>query len=232
MVDSVTASSLAQDVASTQKTSQKLSQDFDDFLVLLTTQMQNQDPLSPMDSTEFTNQLVGFSQVEQQINQNEKLEQMLSLQLSSMSTIALDYVGMEVSYIGNSAHYNGEDPVAIRYVINGDAVDAKLRVLDEKGNIVKTIKLDTTGDNDVIWDGTNDEGNAIDAGNYTFRVDALDSDDGAVQVSTAVPGEVVGIEAQDGIVQLLLEGDYIIPMGSVITAREPITQESLAAQNG
>jgi len=232
MVDSVTASSLAQDVASTAQTQQKLSQDFDDFLVLLTTQMTNQDPLSPMDSTEFTNQLIGFSQVEQQINSNEKLEQLLSLQLSSMSTIALDYMGMEVSYIGNGALYNGEDPIAIRYVINGEAEEAKLRVLNEDGDIIKTIDLDTTGDNEIIWDGKNENGDSAPSGNYTFRIDALDSEGLGVEVSTAVPGRVNGIEAQDGIVQLLLEGDFIIPMGSVITAREPANQTSLSAEGG
>lgn len=224
MVNSVTASSLAQDVTSTTKSSNKLSQDFDDFLVLLTTQMQNQDPLSPMESTEFTNQLVGFSQVEQQINQNQKLEQMLSLQLSSMSTTALGYVGMEVSHLGDGAYYDGESPMPINYVINGDAVDAKLRVVNEDGNIVKTISLDTTGSNETIWDGTNEFSDNVAAGNYTFRVDALDKSGEAVDADTAVTGEVVGIEAQDGIVQLLLKGDYIVPMGSVLTAKNPITE--------
>jgi flagellar basal-body rod modification protein FlgD len=65
---------------STAASSAKLTQDYNSFLKLLTTQMQNQDPLSPMESTEFTNQLVQFSQVEQQISQNTKLDKLVSLQ--------------------------------------------------------------------------------------------------------------------------------------------------------
>ena len=68
---SINAGQLAAQQQTLQGQSNKLSEDFDDFLVLLTTQLQNQDPLSPMESTEFTNQLVSFSQVEQQINQNK-----------------------------------------------------------------------------------------------------------------------------------------------------------------
>jgi flagellar basal-body rod modification protein FlgD len=220
METTITSNSLANDVAATAQSSQKLSQDFDDFLKLLTTQMTNQDPLSPVESTEFTNQLVGFSQVEQQINQNEKLEQLLSLQLSSMSTVALDYVGMDVSYLGNSAHFNGEDPVAVRYTIDDGAVEAKLHIYNDKQELIKTIDVDATGDNDAVWDGTNKHGEKLEAGNFTFEVDALDSDGNGVNADTAVPGKVVGIEAQNGLVQLVLEGDYLIQIGSVITARE------------
>lgn len=227
MVGSVTASALAQDIQTTQEQKNTLSQDFDDFLVLLTTQMQNQDPLSPMESTEFTNQLIGFSQVEQQINSNEKLEQLLSLQLSTMSSVAIGYVGMEVNFIGSEAYYNGEDPINLNYIIEDDAVVAKLNVIDGSGNVVNSIDVDpSVGQNQVLWDGLDDNGNPVEPGNYTLRVDALDSQEKAVKTQTAVPGKVVGIEAQNGVIQLLLEGDRVVPIGAIITAREPTVAQT------
>lgn len=218
----VTASNIIQGQQRTQQQSQKLAQDFDDFLNLLTTQMQNQDPLSPMESTEFTNQLVGFSQVEQQINSNEKLEQLLSLQLSNISSVALGYVGMEVTHLGNNAYYDGQTPMTFNYSIEGDAATARLNIADENGRVVRSVEVGTDG-NTAEWDGKNDLGFDVPAGNYKVTVDALDTEGNAVKAQTAVPGKVVGIEAQDGTVQLLLEGDGIVPINAVLKAREPAT---------
>lgn len=217
----VTATSLTQDMQATTASSNKLSQDFDDFLNLLTTQLQNQDPLSPMDSTEFTNQLVGFSQVEQQINMNEKLEQILSLELSSMSTVAANYVGMNVSFLGEVTYFGG-DPLNIEYVLDDNAASSKIRILDEEGNIVRTVEADkSAGHHEFTWDGTDDYGQPVAEGNYTIRVDALDGEGAAITYQTAVPALVSGVAAEDGVIQLLLRGDSIIPVGSVIKAERP-----------
>ncbi len=83
-----TTTGLADKAAKTNQSGLKLADDMQQFLTLLTTQLQNQDPLSPMDSTEFTNQLVQFSQVEQQITSNQKLDSLLALQLASISSVA------------------------------------------------------------------------------------------------------------------------------------------------
>ena len=99
MASDVTITGALQNAQNTQQQSVTLAEDFSQFLTLLTTQLQNQDPLSPMDSTEFTNQLVQFSQVEQQINSNKKLDNLVQLQLASVSNVALGYVGLDISYI-------------------------------------------------------------------------------------------------------------------------------------
>ncbi len=220
----VTAASIAQDMQTTSSSSNKLSQDFDDFLNLLTTQLQNQDPLSPMDSTEFTNQLVSFSQVEQQINMNGKLEDMLSLQLSGMSTVALAYVGMDVNFVGNVSHYNGTDPIEIDYVLSSNATKSNLRIVDADGITVRTVEAGkTSGLHSFEWDGKDDYGQTLPVGNYTVNVDSLDADGAAIKVSTSVPARVTGIASENGIIQLLLEGDRIIPVGSVISAEKATT---------
>ena len=112
MASDVTLTSTATSAAKTQAQSVKLAEDFTQFLTLLTTQLQNQDPLNPMDSTEFTNQLVQFSQVEQSINTNQKLDDLLALQLGGLSTVALGYVGMDVTYTSTEMNWDGAHPGA------------------------------------------------------------------------------------------------------------------------
>ena len=108
MVSDVTVSGAVNNAQKTAQQAVGLAEDFDQFLILLTTQLQNQDPLNPMDSTEFTNQLVQFSQVEQAINQNQKLDDLVSLQLGSVSSVALGYVGLDVNYISSDMNFDGD----------------------------------------------------------------------------------------------------------------------------
>lgn len=220
MVD-ITAASLSQDIAQTQANSQKLSQDFDDFLVLLTTQLQNQDPLSPMDSTEFTNQLVGFSQVEQQINSNQKLEQLLGLQLASASTVSLGYVGMDVNFIGNETYFDGTHEPEIFYVLDETAAQSTIRITNSSGETVRTLNAEgNAGQHNITWDGKDDNGTTVPEGEYRIIVDALDSDGNAINTSTAVPGYVQGIEAKNGVTYLRLQGDTLISVNAVLSATE------------
>lgn len=230
----VTASSLATSQATLNGQSAKLSEDFDDFLILLTTQLQNQDPLSPMDSTEFTNQLVQFSSVEQQINQNKKLDQMLALQLASTSTVALGYVGLDVAYIGDLFYANGESSYEINYALESDAAEVKVFIKDaETGDVIREMTGElAAGNHKIEWDGLDDDGNPVEAKNYRVSIDALDKDGEAIQSSTAVTGRVTGIESVNGVIQLLLEGDAIVPVGSVINAKQPAPQEQANNDDG
>lgn len=234
MVDAVTAGGLATSNATLSGQSAKLSEDFDDFLILLTTQMQNQDPLSPMDSTEFTNQLVQFSGVEQQINMNEKLNQMLALQLASTSTVALGYVGMDVAYIGDLFYAKGGEEYELNYALEDDAVSTKIHIKDpDTGNVVRTLEGDTSaGNHKIVWDGLDDNGQPVEDKNYRISVDSLDINDEAIETSTAVSGRVTGIETVNGVIQLLLEGDALVSVNSVINAREPKKDTQETADTG
>jgi flagellar basal-body rod modification protein FlgD len=225
---SLNAATLATQQSTLSDQSTKLSEDFDDFLVLLTTQLQNQDPLSPMESTEFTNQLVSFSQVEQQINQNQKLDQLLGLQLASTSTVALGYVGLDVGYVGDLFYNNGTDTREVNYALQGDAVSSSVFIKDATtGEVIRELDGATTaGNHSVEWDGLDDDGNPAPEGNYRVTVDALDETGEAVSASTAVSGSVVGIETVNGVVQLLLEGDAIVPINSILNAKQPATSSS------
>ena len=136
MVSDVTATGQAVQAAQTQEQSIALANDFSQFLTLLTTQLQNQDPLDPLDSREFTDQLVQFSQVEQSINTNSKLDDLISLQLSNSTTSALDYVGLDVSYVSAEVSLEQGENTTIRYSLDRPASVSQINIFDESGQLV------------------------------------------------------------------------------------------------
>lgn len=205
-----------------------LAEDFSQFLKLLTTQLQNQDPLAPMDSTEFTNQLVQFSQVEQQINSNQKLDSLLALQLSSVSSIGLGYVGMDISYVSSEMNYDGTKPVTINYALSEEAVTSKVNIYDAEGELVYSGDAPKdTGTNSFTWNGTTTAGQPVEAGTYTVKIDALNKDDKPITNSTVVSGHVRGIETQNGIVYVLV-GDRAVAISSIVNATTPTTTQEEA----
>ncbi len=238
MASDVTISGAATKAQSTAQSSIKLAEDFSQFLTLLTTQLQNQDPLNPMDSTEFTNQLVQFSQVEQSINTNQKLDSLLALQLGSISSVALGYVGMDITYTSAEANWDSSTPVNIHYGLSEQASVAKINIYKEDGTtLVRTIDAPkSAGAQKVVWDGKDNNGNVMEAGTYTIKMDAADKNDKPMTVSTAVTGKVRGIESQDGVVYLLV-GERAIALGSVInasvkeTASTPTNEENNSTES-
>lgn len=221
MVSDITVTGTVNNALKTESSAIKLAEDFTQFLTLLTTQLQNQDPLSPMDSTEFTNQLVQFSQVEQSINTNKKLDDLLSLQLGSISSVALGYVGMDISYVSSEMNYDGAKPIDINFVLSDNANVSKINIYDEAGAVVRTIDAPkTAGPHTIAWDGKDNNGNPMEAGTYSLKMDALDKDNKPLKVSTVVSGNVRGIESQNGVIYLLV-GDRAVSLGSVIQAKNP-----------
>jgi flagellar basal-body rod modification protein FlgD len=222
MVGSVaTTTGIANDAAQTAQQRISLADDFSQFLTLLTTQLQNQDPLAPMDSTEFTNQLVQFSQVEQQINSNQKLDTMLQLQLASISSVALGYVGMDVSYLSAEMNFDGTNPVRIDYALASGAQVAKIKVTNEEGDVVYLADAPkSAGKNNMLWLGKDNNGNTVEPGTYTVSIEAADSAGSPIETSTVVSGRVKGIESQNGVVYLLI-GDRAVSLATVVNAKVP-----------
>ncbi len=210
----------------TSATVASLAEDFTQFLTLLTTQLQNQDPLNPMDTSEFTNQLVQFSQVEQQINSNQKLDSLVQLGVSNAFGSALGYVGLDISYLSSEFNFNGETPVTIDYALSESARASRLFILDETGDVVYSEEAETgAGAHQFIWDGTSDGGFQLEPGTYQVRIDASDDDD-VVETSTVVSGRVDGVETQDGQIFMLV-GERAVPLSNVLKAKQapaPITE--------
>ncbi len=187
-----------------------LNQNFDQFLTLLTTQLKNQDPLSPMDSTQFTNQLVSFSQVEQQIKTNDNLTKLQALTANSQTTLGLSYIGLQVIHSGSQFNLYSNSAATMNYTLPSDAATVKLSVLDKDGNLVYSRDgadgEGTKGAHTFTWDGTDNNGDAVPAGTYKFVVGAADTTGKTLTATTVVPAVVTGIQSEsDGSTSLILD---------------------------
>lgn len=188
-----------------------LSQNFDQFLRLLTTQLQNQDPLQPMESSEFTNQLVQFSSVEQQIKTNDQIKQLLTLQSLNMTALGVSFIGKNIEIEGKSFETEGGQNVALGYQLPEGATVGTITVLDKDGNTVYSKSIDPAiGRHDFVWDGKDQSGQAVPAGKYEMRVAALTATNASLNVTTYVPGHVDALEsADDGTLLLNVDGQKV-----------------------
>jgi flagellar basal-body rod modification protein FlgD len=200
--------------------SSSLSQNYNTFITMLTTQLKNQDPLSPMDSTQFTQQLVMYSQVEQQMNTNSELKQMVAAQSAGQAASALNYIGMQVTAPGSQFTYSGQ-PVDLGYALPSNAASTNIAIVDNNGNMVWSGTGNTTqGSYNFNWDGTDLNGNAVANGTYTLVVSAVDTNKTQLSATTAVPGIVTGVETDNGTVYLNVNGTAV-PESSVSGAQTP-----------
>ena len=152
-----------------QNTRAVLSSDFETFLKMLTVQVQNQDPLNPVDSTEYATQLATFSSVEQQVQTNELLRN-ISATLGGNSLNEFGrWIGME-GLVRAPAMFDGA-PVTIRPDYSEDADRAVLAVRDASGEEVQRFDIDV-GEEVVVWGGGDSEGNPLPPGIYRFDVES------------------------------------------------------------
>lgn len=215
MVSDVTISSALGQSANTQASSTGLAGDFSQFLQLLTVQLQNQDPLSPMETNEFTNQLVAFTGVEQQINANQKLDNLVALGIGSAFSAAQNYVGQDVNYISSEFSYEGASS-ELRYSLTDNAAISKISILDEAGEVVYNVDAaKSAGAHTFVWDGTLSAGGKAPPGTYQVRVDAIDANENPVEATTIVSGRVRGAETQNGQVFLLV-GERAVAISSIL----------------
>jgi flagellar basal-body rod modification protein FlgD len=176
------------------------------FLKLLTSQLAHQDPLSPMDSTEFTNQLVQYANVEQNIQTNSNLEKLISVQQSNLTLATAGYIGKTVTATGDQLPLqDGKATFAYSYDSVPDA--AAVVITNSSGSIVKTITPELSkGSHTVEWDGKDDSGNQLEDGAYMIKVTALDADKKTIDSTTVVTGKVTGVSVYGGNVTLKMGG--------------------------
>jgi flagellar basal-body rod modification protein FlgD len=196
--------------------SSSLAQTFDTFLKLLTTQLQHQDPLNPMDTNEFTSQLVEFTNVEQAMLTNKKLESLIALQTGLQLNAAVGYIDKTVGADGIILMLqDGES--TITYDLGGNADKVSILVIDEQGKTVRTLEGDTeVGHHEIVWDGRDANGNKLDDGLYGFLVTAIDADKKPVPLVQGTVGKVTGVKLSDGEVVLEI-GELEIALSDVLT---------------
>jgi len=198
-----------------------LAADFDAFLLLLTTQLKNQDPLSPMEPTEFTSQLVQFASVEQQINANENLEKMIGIQNASLAASIIGFIGTDVEYDGASIPLQ-DGSAKFTYDLADKAKNVVITISDADGNLVLTEAGETTaGLHEFVWDGKDTNGVQKPDGTYTISVTAVDGDQQAIDTKIHGFGHITGVSMANGTV--LNAGDLDIPLDSILNIAEPGT---------
>jgi flagellar basal-body rod modification protein FlgD len=166
-----------------------LQNNFSQFLQLLTTQLKNQNPLDPLDTNQFTQQLVQFAQVEQQLKQNDQLATLVSLQKTAQSTAALGFVGETVVVDGSTASLaNGQATWSLN-VPKPATVTVNIRNASGQ-NVFSSTYTMQAGINDFAWDGKSTNGTQWPSGNYTMTVTAKDTSGQSVAVPTEVEGVV------------------------------------------
>jgi flagellar basal-body rod modification protein FlgD len=214
MISSVTAGAAARNSASTS-----LSASFDNFLQLLTKQLEKQDPLSPMDATQFTSQLVQFSTVEQAIQTNSKLDRLVEVISSGAQTSALQYIDNTVETDTRVAQLAKQGEANFAYALPRAANEVRIAVLDADGEVVREAAGGRAmGANRFVWDGKGGSGNRLPAGVYRIEVTALDNAGNAIAVDARASGKVTGVSMVDGRLTLTV-GGASLPVEAVTAVR-------------
>jgi flagellar basal-body rod modification protein FlgD len=179
-----------------------LADNFDTFLTILTAQIQNQDPLEPMDSSKFTEQLVQFSGVEQQIKSNKQLEELLAATHSSAGAALSGYLGQQAEIDTAGAQFTG-DPVTWKYALPADAAKATITVTDAAGKVLYSKSVDAdglkAGSHDFNWDGTLNKGGKADEGEpYWINVIAEDANAKSIEPQHSLVTTITGVDLTYG----------------------------------
>lgn len=210
-----------QTASATSKATAALSENFETFLILLTTQLRNQDPLAPVDSTEFISQLSQFAAVEQAISTNRNLEFLLDLVRAQQAASAVNYLGKTIEIEGDTGLLR-DGQTEWRYTLFDDAAATTITVTNEAGEMVFSGPGETTaGDHIFHWNGLSNEHEPQPDGLYRIEVSARDEQGGLIAVTTALGGVVSAIETIDG-QQMLVVGDKLIPLAGVTLVRETL----------
>ncbi|WP_373085536.1 flagellar hook assembly protein FlgD [Sneathiella sp.] len=200
--------------------SKNLASNFDDFLTLLTTQLTNQDPLNPTDSTEFTNQLVNFTNVEQSIATNQNLEALVQLQQisqqNSQAATMVNYLGKTVGTNLNVGALSSGN-ASWNIDLGSSAATATYDIYDKNGIKVYTETTDgaPSGKQTFTWDGTKSNGAAAGDGEYYLTVTAESAGGSVVNVSHNFKGVATSIET--------VNGEPVLNVGGVKVSLDYIT---------
>jgi flagellar basal-body rod modification protein FlgD len=201
-----------------------LASNFETFLTLLTSQLKNQDPLSPVDSNQFTAQLTQMAGVEQQLLTNDLLKGLLAAQGGGGLAGAATYIGKEATAAWSATKFT-DGQATWSYELAANAASATLEVVDGAGNVVWTGEAPdrTTGVHDFTWDGEATNGNDGQEGQvYSLRVVAEDAAGGAIDSQILTRGRITGVEMYDGVPYLTV-GNSILPLSTVIALEEART---------
>ena len=210
-----TTSSTSTPTTGSTKDTATFGRNFDQFLKLLVTQMQNQDPLEPMDASEFTNQLVQFAGIEQNIKSNTLLENISGNQTSGLLRESASYIGQTVSIKSDKlVREDTTTPSTFTYTNDKKYTNAKISILDNKGKLVRTLDSlsGEAGIKTITWDGKNTQGLPVPAGQYTLKAVGVTktgngpNDQTSTNLETTTTGVVNSAGVEGGKIMLNVNG--------------------------
>ncbi len=169
-----------------------IADNFQTFLSLLTTQLKNQNPLDPLDTNQFTQQLVQFAGVEQQLKSNDQLKALVDLQKTAQATQALGFVGHTVAVDGSTAQFNG---MATWNLLSEGPASATINIQNAQGQTVYSGNFSMTdGASSFVWDGKGNDGTQWPPGDYKLVATGLNKEGKPVAISTEVQGRVDSVD--------------------------------------
>jgi flagellar basal-body rod modification protein FlgD len=221
----ISSQSSSSTTSKTDAAIESLNETYNNFLLLLTKQLQNQDPLNPMDTAEFTQQLVGFSQVEQQIASNKSLERLISLQASTNAFGAVSFLGNEVAVDSDRVSLK-DGKARFQYEIGHSAGQAVLSVYDSRGQIVLVQEANKgVGTYNVDWNGKDAFGNQLPDGEYRVAVSYADQQGQTYSAKITSFGVVDSTEISDGEVKLFV-GSTGFTIDKILKVTRPASGDS------
>ncbi len=194
----------------------------DAFLKLLTTQLQHQDPLNPMENAEFVAQLAQFSSLEQLQGLSDGMESLYLVNMSMNNAALTGLIGKDVVATGNDFHYAGTGDETVTYAASAAATTSSITITNADGDVVFTKDLGpmSAGDGSYTWDGKDLNGQACAEGDYSFAITATDAQGAEVAVTEQMRGRIDGMDLSSGSPLLTMDG-ISIELGSVQSLGEP-----------
>lgn len=191
---------------------QNIADNYDTFLNLLTVQLRNQDPLNPMDPTQFVSQLAQFSQLEQSVAQTDTLEELAALQRASESRAGIDFLGRPVEAVSSEVFFSG-DAASFEYDVQSPGEKMEVRIFDENDNLVAKLEAENiVGRHAISWDGAMDKGGEASPGVYHAELVAVNEDEAKSGGDIVVTDVVKELRyTQAGAVLLLNSGVSVSP---------------------
>jgi flagellar basal-body rod modification protein FlgD len=232
-LDAITSStSSINSSSSTESTSDSSTLDKDAFLKLLITELQNQNPLEPMDNQDFVNQMVQFQNMEQMSNMSESLQSFLGTLSSTTKLQASSVVGKYAVIEGNEMELSSGYAEQILYSMDSEGT-VMITIEDENGTVVRTELLGykEAGIQTYQWDGMNDYGATMEDGTYTYQLSTIDENGNQSEFGGVTGGIVQAVQYVDDDIYVIINGESysfenIIEISEAETADTDSTEEA------
>jgi len=216
-----TSSTLPVQDTATLATVGKKTLDRNDFMTLFITQMQHQDPLEPMDSTDMASQLAQFSNMEATMKMSDNLEKLLGYQVSQNNLQLLTLIGKEVQGAGNTMGVVAGAVSTTQYTLADAANSCRIEIYDSAGRMADTVELGyvASGIQDFTWDATTPSGTVVPDGQYTYKVVAVNALGQKVDVDYRSTGKVTGVNFDGGKAQVTVDKSVTMNVADILVVQ-------------